>query len=196
MHKKIIGVLDLQSSEILAFQHEDIDVFQSLADQIAVTIENARLLTESQLVISQLEIASGMETRQNWQEQSTARKSAYHYSTTGLHPITKPTPPNRKNVLEVPLVLRGEKIGKISLQRKDTFQSWTTQEATVAAEVATQTALALGNIRLVEHTRQRAEREQTIASIANRVREALDLDSIHIKVRRGRIAIDITKQTR
>ena len=178
VHNKIIGVLDLQSSEIQTFQHTDIDVFQYLADQIAVTIENARLLTESQLIISQLEIASGMETRQNWQEQSTSRKSAYHYSATGLHPITKPAHPNGKNVLEVPLVLRGEKIGKISLQRKDTFQGWTTQETTVATEVATQTALALENIRLVEHTRQRAEREQAIANIANRIRETLDLDMV------------------
>ena len=178
VHKKIIGVLDLQSSETQAFRHEDIDVFQSLADQIAVTIENARLLTESQLVISQLEIASGMEIRQNWQERSASQKSAYHYSATGLRPLMKPASPKGKNVLEVPLTLRGEKIGKISLQRKDAFQGWTSQEETVAAEVATQTALALENIRLVEHTRQRAEREQAIANIANRIRETLDLDMV------------------
>jgi len=178
VHNKVIGVLDLQSSETQAFQHEDIDVFQSLADQIAVTIENARLLTESQLIISQLEIASGVEIRQNWQAESASQKPAYHYSATGLHPIMKSTPPKGKNVLEIPLVLRGEKIGKISLQRKDEFQSWTAQEETVAAEVATQTALALENIRLVEHTRQRAEREQAIAGIANLIRETLDLDMV------------------
>lgn len=178
VHNKIIGILDLQSSETQTFQHEDIDVFQSLADQIAVTIENARLLTESQLVISQLEIASGAEIRQDWQAVSASRKPVYHYSATGLRPIKQSSPAKGKNVLEIPLVLRGEKIGKISLQRKDEFQSWTTQEETVAAEVASQTALALENIRLVEHTRQRAEREQAIAGIANRIRETLDLDMV------------------
>ncbi|MBN1449956.1 MAG: GAF domain-containing protein [Anaerolineales bacterium] len=178
VHNKAIGVLDLQSSETQAFQHEDIDIFQSLADQIAVTIENARLLTESQLVISQLEIASGVEMRQNWQADSVSRKPAYHYSATGLRPIMEATPPKGKNVLEIPLMLRGEKIGKISLQRKDEFQNWTTQEETVAAEVATQTALALENIRLVEQTRQRAERKQAISGIANRIRETLDLDMV------------------
>jgi len=178
VHNKAIGVLDLQSSNTQAFQHEDIDVFQSLADQIAVTIENARLLTESQLVISQLEIASGVEIRQNWQAESSSRKPAYHYSATGLRPIIKSTSPKGKNVLEIPLVLRGEKIGKISLQRKDEFQKWTAQEETVAAEVATQTALALENVRLVEYTRLRAEREQAIAGIVNRTRETLDLDMV------------------
>lgn len=178
VHNRVIGVLDLQSSEAKAFQHEDIDVFQSLADQIALSIENARLLSESQLVISQLEIASGVEIRQNWQTESASRKPAYHYSATGLRPIRKSSPPKGKNVLEIPLVLRGEKIGKISLQRKDEFQNWTAQEETVAAEVATQTALALENIRLVEYTRQRAEREQAIAGIANRIRKTLDLDMV------------------
>jgi hypothetical protein len=136
------------------------------------------LLTETQLDISQLEIASGMEIRQNWQQRPASQKSAYHYSATGLRPLANPASPKGKNVLEVPLTLRGEKIGKISLQRKDAFQGWTSQEATVAAEVATQTALALENIRLVEHTRQRAEREQAIANIANRIRETLDLDMV------------------
>ena len=178
VHNKVIGVLDLQSSELHDFQHEDIDTFQSLADQIAVTIENARLLSESQLVISQLEIASGIEIRQNWRAESVARRPAYHYSATGLQPITKFMSPKGKNVLEIPLVLRGEKIGKISLQRKDEFQGWTSQEETVAAEVAVQTALALENIRLVEYTRQHAEHEQAIAGIANRIRETLDLDMV------------------
>jgi hypothetical protein len=35
-----------------------------MADQIAVAIENARVITESQLVISQLEIISNENTRQ------------------------------------------------------------------------------------------------------------------------------------
>lgn len=180
VHKKVVGVLDLQSSEKQAFQYDDIEIFQILADQIAVAIENVRLLSESQLLISQLEIASGIEVRQNWQAAFTSQKPAYHYSTAGLHPILESasSKPKGKNVLEVPLVLRGQKIGKISLQRKDDFQGWTSQEERVANDVATQTALALENIRLVEHTRQRAEREQSIAGVANRIRETLDLDMV------------------
>ncbi len=87
VHNKVVGVLDLQSSEKQAFQYDDIETFQTLADQIAVAIENVRLLSESQLLISQLEIASGIEVRQNWQAASTSQKPAYHYSATGLHPI-------------------------------------------------------------------------------------------------------------
>jgi len=178
VRNKVIGVLDLQSSEMQAYRYDDIDVFQTLADQIAVAIENARLLTESQLIISQLEMTSSVEIRQNWQAESASQGTAYHYSAIGLRRIKKSGYPEGKNVLEIPLMLREQKIGNIYLQRKDKFQTWTSQEKAVATEVANQAALALENIRLVEHTRQRAEREQAIAGIANRIRENLDLETV------------------
>ena len=175
---KVIGVLDLQSSKEQAFQYDDIEIFQTLTDQIAMAIENTWLLTESQSIISQYKIISDKEIRQNWQTESASRKPAYHYSATGIRPIMQSAPIKGKNTLEIPLLLRGQKIGKISLHRKDEFQSWTVQEENVAVEVATQTALALDNIRLVERTRQRAEREQAMAGVANRIRETLDLDTV------------------
>lgn len=178
VRNKVIGVLDMQSSELQGFQYDDIEMFQTLADQIAISIENARLLTESQITISQLEVASSESTRRDWQTETAVQNPAFHYSATGVQAVEKATPPKGKNVLNIPLVLRGQKIGKISLQRKDEFQNWTVQEETVANKVATQTALALENIRLVEHTRQRANREQAIAKVAARIRETLDLDTV------------------
>jgi len=174
----VIGVLDLQSSEKNAFRYDEIEIFQSMADQIAVAIENARLLTESQLVISQLEIISNENTRRNWNTEISARKPRFRYSATGVHPIEKQEKPKEKNVLEIPIVLRGQKIGNILLQRKADFQKWTTQEEAIAKDVATQTALALENIRLVERTKERANREQAISSISTRIRETLDLDIV------------------
>ncbi len=45
---RIIGSLDVQSAEINAFTEQDLLVIQSLGDQIAVAIENARLYDRSQ----------------------------------------------------------------------------------------------------------------------------------------------------
>lgn len=44
----VIGALDLQSRTPNVFDQEDIEIFQTLADQIAVAIENARLLEQVQ----------------------------------------------------------------------------------------------------------------------------------------------------
>lgn len=178
VRNRMIGVLDMQSAEVGAFKYDEIDIFQTMADQIAVTIENTRLITESQLVISQLETISNENTRQNWRSESTARKPRFHYSVSGVQPVEKPVSKQSKNILDVPIVLRGKKIGLITLQRKAEFHKWTTQEETLAAKVADQAALALENIRLVEHSRQRANREQTIANVTARVRETLDLDTV------------------
>jgi GAF domain-containing protein len=178
VRNKVVGVLDLQSTEVNAFKYDEIDNFQIMADQIAIAIENARLLTESQLVISQLETISNENTRQNWRTEFTAHNLVFHYSVTGVRPIEKPVPIKVKNVLDIPITLRGQKIGMILLQRKAEFHKWTAQEETVASKVAAQTALALENIRLVERTRQRANREQALANITARIRETLDLDTV------------------
>ncbi len=45
--QKVIGVLDLQSERPYALSEENLPVFETLAGQLAVTIENATLLTES-----------------------------------------------------------------------------------------------------------------------------------------------------
>jgi GAF domain-containing protein len=175
---KVIGVLDLQSSEADAFKYEDLDTFQTMADQIAVTIENTRLLSENQLVISQLETISNENTRQNWKTELSIDNPYFHYSAIGVRPAEKPVRLEGKNVLDIPIILRGQSIGNISLQRRSELHKWTAQEENVAKEVAAQAALALENIRLVERTQQRANREQAIASISARVRETLDLDTV------------------
>lgn len=175
---KVIGVLDMQSTEVQAFRYDEIEMFQNLADQIAVAIENARLLTESQMTISQLEIISNENSRRNWQIEFLKQKPAFHYSSGETRPMKSNSTLDGKNTLTIPLTLRGQKIGKISLQRKDTFQSWTAQEEMVAKEVANQTALALENVRLIERTRVRANRDQEIAKMAARIHETLDLDTV------------------
>jgi PAS domain S-box-containing protein len=50
---KMLGVLDLQSKKLNAFDDRDIAVFETLADQIAVAIENARLYESAQKEITE-----------------------------------------------------------------------------------------------------------------------------------------------
>lgn len=45
---RIIGALDLQSKEPAAFADRDVPIFQTLADHIAIAIDNARLFEESE----------------------------------------------------------------------------------------------------------------------------------------------------
>lgn len=50
---RVIGALDLQSKHRDAFEQEDIPIFQSLADHIAIAIDNARLYEETRRQIEE-----------------------------------------------------------------------------------------------------------------------------------------------
>ncbi len=51
---RIVGVIDIQSTQTFAFTEDDISVLQSLADQVAVAIDNARSYQLSQQLIKEL----------------------------------------------------------------------------------------------------------------------------------------------
>ncbi|MGE5643889.1 MAG: GAF domain-containing protein [Byssovorax cruenta] len=51
---RTVGVIDIQSTETFAFTEDDISVLQSLADQVAVAIDNARSYELSQQLIKDL----------------------------------------------------------------------------------------------------------------------------------------------
>lgn len=176
---KLIGVLDVQSTEPQAFHQSDLDILQTLADQIAVAIENVRLITESQALIHELESISRESTRVSWREQLRRKTPVFRYLPTSVQPLqTKTAPQQGGHVLVVPIQFRGTTIGKITLRRKPNQPDWSNNERQLANEIAVQTALALDNARLIQKTRESAQREQMVASISNQIRETLDLETV------------------
>lgn len=61
-----IGALSIQSVERAAFDEQDIAIFQIMADQVANSIENARLFHQSQEALKELEAAHRNYLRQSW----------------------------------------------------------------------------------------------------------------------------------
>jgi methyl-accepting chemotaxis protein len=58
VRNRTIGVLDVHSTQEAAFSEEDIAVLQVMADQLAMTIENARLMDAMQQVVGELNSAA------------------------------------------------------------------------------------------------------------------------------------------
>ncbi len=172
---KTSGVLDIQSTESRAFTKDDVDVFQSLADHIAIAIENARLLNETQTVLMQLEAVNTTQTNATWDERSKSKSQAYTYTSMGVRP-EKPTEENA-NSLKIPITLRGHAIGAITLSRKE-GEDWDENDQTLAAKIASQASLAIDNLRLLEDAQKSAARDQTLTNVSSRIRETLDMESI------------------
>ncbi len=171
-----IGVLDLQSTHPDAFSEEDIDILQTMADQIALAIENARLLAESGNAIAQLQSVMAENIRTAWKTKSAKDKLAYTYTPLGIANATgKDTGQDGAQSLKIPIQLRGEQIGQIRLQRRED-DHWTQREESLIAELATQVGLAIENARLLEEAEQRAERERLISEITTRATQTLDVE--------------------
>jgi GAF domain-containing protein len=174
---KVIGVLDIQSERSGAFDQNEAEVLQLLADQVAASIDNVRLLSKSQAFNSQLEILTAKQTQTTWREYLKDQKRAYRFTPVGVRTILPGSTPKNNNSLHIPLLLRGQEIGSITLQRKD-MSDWSRSEHELAEKVSLQVALALDNSRLLEETRQHAVQEQTVNEISARLNRSLDVDTL------------------
>jgi GAF domain-containing protein len=175
IRNRVVGVLDIQSDIPQAFSVDDIDVLQTMADQVAVAIENARLLDESQAALTQLEALTTFRTRDVWNQKLQAKGRVFTYTPLGLR-AEKPSG-NTEDGPVIPITLRGQKIGKISITRKGDTQINKIDEDLIS-EVAIQAGLAIDNIRLLEEATQRAKQEQMVGKLATRFSQSLDIDTL------------------
>ncbi|MFZ1041815.1 MAG: GAF domain-containing protein [Anaerolineales bacterium] len=175
---KITGIIDFQSKESHAFDQDEIEILQSLADQIAISIDSTRLYDETQAFINELEALTTQQMGDVWKRYAGNRALAYQYTPSGVKSIA-PSQDKTKNKsdMQIPLRLRGQDIGMIAFQGQKTIR-WSASARDLAEKVATQVALALDNSRLLEETRQRATQQQTVNEISARLNRSLDIDTL------------------
>jgi len=175
VRNKVLGVLDIQSDKPQAFSSEDIDILQTLADQLAVAIENARLIDETQAAMTQLKAFSRLRAREAWNRKLGEGSRAFTYTPLGIR--AERVPQDGARTISAPILLRGQKIGDISIARKGEA-TWTQLDRNLVEEVASQVGLAIDNIRLLEEATQGATQEQMVGRLANRFSQSLDLDTL------------------
>ncbi len=175
IRNRVLGVLDIQSDKSQAFAMDDIDVLQTVADQVSIAIENARLLDESQATLTQLEAVSAVRTREAWSQKLTGKSRVFTYTPLGLR--AEKSSRSSPNSAEIPLELRGQRIGSISIARKGDVALNNTEEEMIA-EVANQAGLAIDNLRLLEEATQRAKQEQVVGRLAARFSQSLNVDTL------------------
>jgi len=179
--ERVIGVLDVQSVEPAAFTEEDVSVLQTLADQVALAIENARLLEESRRALEELERLYGGRAREAWQVWAAFRPAAYRYTGVDVEPLPAPVPLTGEGdgrQLAVPIRLWGQAIGTVLLKRTEEQPPWSPEERRLAEEMGEQIALALENARLIAETESRAARERLLSEMTSRLTRSLDMDAL------------------
>ncbi len=188
---QVIGVLDLQSTMPSAFKEEDANLIGTLANQIAIAINNVLDNEQSRFddPYRTVKLSRKMGSEQ--------RRSGFSYNSDGTistseaatDPImekalasgeiiqvqlSKNAPP----ILAVPVKFRDQVIGIIHIEATEADRKWTEDEITVVHSISDRAAFALENARLLEQTRRRAEQEETIAHITSQIGSSTNFSHI------------------
>lgn len=231
----IIGALDVQSINADAFQSIDIQALQIIANQLAVAIRNARLFEQAQQNINEnkqlvYEYETNLQevdrlnrtlTKQSWDNYLTQSyvngvtlskdrfapqaewSDAMHIATSQNQ--THITESEDKNLIVVPIVLRGEVLGAIEVEVNANTN--TTDSAEMIQAVSQRLAISLESARLFEETQEATLQEQQINEIVTSYETAVTIDELlHItleklqqslgadagKIRLGKLDTDTT----
>lgn len=164
---RVLGALNVQSTKPSDFSAGIIETMQNMAGQVAVALENARLFQDAQQSINELRSIQKQYLLEGW-----ANASAYNNDLD--YSIGEPSDA-ASQVIESPINLRNQALGKITLERTD---EWTPELQSLVDAVTAQAAIALENARLVSESRQVALRERTLTEINSKIWASTSIDGV------------------
>lgn len=179
-----IGALDVQSEHSNAFSEEDIQVLSTLADQVAVAIQNARLFEQSQRTAQELENALRRYLQNEWGQYSAISSlKGYRAHEEGLEPIAdsaKKTGRKAKKraVHQFPITLRGVTIGNLDIDLGKQSKGITQEENDIIQATAERVALALEGARLLETSQRQAAKEQLISEMTAKIGASINMRNV------------------
>ena len=189
-----IGVLDVQSMEQNVFQDEDMDVLSTLADQVAIAIQNGRSYETTQGLLKEAQKTSGAYLRDSWRAlQAREEHLGYIISDNTVKALNKPITSLHINkaiisreivseggktpTLAIPIRLRDEVIGVIDIHIAEEHH-WDPDEVDIAQAVAERLSLALETSLLLQTTQRRAQIERATSEISSKISASTQFDSI------------------
>jgi GAF domain-containing protein len=193
----VLGALTVQSTQPGVFNPDAVAALQTMADQVAVALDNAHLFAQSQAALEAVNRASAQLSRQAWADLLKTRGLGYRstkYGVTDAGDVWRPemeralkeTRTVQANAsadgpvlpLAVPIKVRGQTIGVVDTHKSSEAGDWTSEEVTLLETLVEQLGVALEGARLYQDTRQRAARERMIGEITSHMRESLDMETI------------------
>ena len=191
---QIIGAVDVQSIETNAFSQDDIQILSTLADQIAIAIQNARSFEESRKLLHEAQSTVSGYMTESWQALRPIQKGlGYQFSENSIKVLESPiegshikdafkkgeliiSGENSDN-LAIPIRLRGQVIGVMNLQNP-AGQAWDQDQIDIATATAERLSLAIENATLLQTTQRRADIEKATSDISTRISSSTRFETI------------------
>lgn len=188
---RLIGAIDVQSTEPEAFSDDDIETLQILANLVAVAIDNAMLFEQSEEALQSTRKAYQELTRSAWErvlkdypalgfvarsDDITIHQAGGKWDSlieqaiaTGKIQVDEET-----NNLALPIVIRGQTTGALRLKKDKAKGEWTEDEISLLKAISISLSDALESARLYSETKRRAERERLVTEITTKIRSTTD----------------------
>jgi GAF domain-containing protein len=193
---RFIGIISIQSAAAKMGAVERASL-QAIADQVANALDNARLSTQLQNRLREIELLTGRSAQEAWKKVEAGTQVGFEYDRIRVLPGGEQYPPEitsqlleGKSVTYVttgkkqaaklasPILLRGQVIGVIGYDEEDPQHVWENDRIIVLESVAAQVGMALENTRLIADAQQRAQQEQLIGEVTSNMRATLDMDTV------------------
>lgn len=180
---QVLGALTVQSDQPAAFDEDSLTALQTMADEVAVALDNARLFAESQEALETAHRVYAELSGEAWVEYLRTRpKLGFRQSRAGVSPVSEELSPpageSSDSRLVRPIRSRDRTIGLIDVRKPEEAGGWTTEEMELLETLLDQLEVALDSARLYEETQRLAQRERLARQITERVRAAPDVESI------------------
>ena len=186
---QVIGAISVQSTQINAFDEDDITVLQSIADSLAIALENARLFQQFEKSLREIQQLNRQYMTDSWQNIWAENEEDDISMEKGAVPSGVDV-----NEYNIPLKLRGDQvIGNISLSTEQT--DFSADEKEFIEAISNQAALALESARLLDEANKRVERERAIRDLTTEFSRALDFESLLQTIVEEIGQIPLVKQT-
>ncbi len=174
----IIGVLDIQSTRKNIFTEAEIETFESLANQVAIAIENAHQAEITQAALEEARAVSRQYIHQAWTQLGAAQhQQGYRYANNTVRSLSENEEENlveSEYIISIPVKVHKEIIGYIEITKDTPQEKINTDEKELVQAIADRAALALENARLLEGTTRRAGREHLVSQITTKIRGTND----------------------
>ncbi len=168
---QVMGALDLQSNQAQALSSDDLPAFTTLASQLAIALDNARLFSEAAQAQAEVEAYARRLAHEGWQTFldtfSQRERVGYTFDRTGIMPLADAPANETENNLTQAIEVVGESIGSILIEGDDDLVG-TAETQTLVNRVAQQVAQQVESLRLLAETdRYRDEAEQAIRRLTH-----------------------------
>jgi len=191
---RLLGVLDIQSIKRNSFTEDDIRAIRGIADELAIAVDNARLLKETQQQLEKYQTSYRDLGRQYWRRISRAGHETTirvggrpdREGVEGDFKTLDQAAQRRETVLSedkleisIPVNMRGEHIATIGARKMVENEYWSEDEIALLEVLTGQIALALESARQYSEEHRRVSELEVINRVSQAVSQHLRLDSLY-----------------